>query len=181
MANHRHPQLNVTDGFTIIELLISIAVIAILLAITAPSFKNMIMNNRVTSIADGFTSGLGYARNTALTQTMSVMTCPFGGVGSTSCGTTWQNGWSIISQPASGTPALLSANSSGPNDPILSGTTPAVTFDARGIATTAANFTICDSRGGAYAQSIEVLPTGFVVSGANMGVAAWDGGGLVCP
>jgi type IV fimbrial biogenesis protein FimT len=181
MANHCHPRPNVTDGFTIIELLISIAVIAILLAITAPSFKNMIMNNRVTSVADEFTSGLNYARNTALTQNMSIITCPFGGVDSTSCGTNWQNGWSIISQPASGTPVLLSANSAGSNNPILSSTTAAVTFDAHGIATTASNFTICDSRGAAFAQSIEVLPTGFVVSGANMGVAAWDGGGLLCP
>lgn len=168
-------------GFTLIELLISITVLTVLLVLTVPSFKDMVMNNRIAAQTDALSTALHYARNTALSQNMNVLACPFGAAGSTACGGNWQNGWIIVSQPATGTPALLQANSTGANDPVLSATIPSVTFDSRGIATTQGNFKICDSRGGAFAQSVQVLPTGFVQSGSTIGSAVWDGSGLTCP
>ncbi len=168
-------------GFTLIELLISITVLTVLLVLTVPSFKDMLMNNRITAQTDALSSALSYARSTALTQNMNVVACPFSAAGSTACGGNWQNGWIVVSQPATGNPTLLQANSTGANDPVLSATIPSVTFDARGIATTQGNFKICDNRGGAFAQSVQVLPTGFVQSGSTRGSAVWDGSGLTCP
>lgn len=181
IASNRHSLPPQVRGFTLIELLISITVLTILLVLTMPSFKDMLMNNRVASQADTLTSALNYARSTALSLNNNVVTCPFGAAGSTTCGGNWQNGWIVVSQPAIGTPVLLQANSTGVNDPVLSATVPSVTFDARGIATTQSNFKICDSRGGAFAQSVQVLPTGFVQSGSTVGSAVWDGSGLTCP
>ena len=170
-----------TAGLTLIELLISITVLAILLVLTLPSFKNTLMNNRVSAQIDALANSLNYARNTALSQDINVMACPAGAVGSTTCGANWQTGWIIISQPTVGAPVLLQANFSGVNDPVLSSTAASVIFDARGIATTQANFKSCDSRGGAFAQSVRVLTTGLVQSGSVMGTAVWDGGALTCP
>ena len=175
------------EGFTLVELLVSITVMAILLALTVPSFQNSLMNNRVLAQTDALTNSLGYARNVALTQNINVLVCPSNTPGSTACGTNWKNGWIIITQPTTGPAALLQANFSGVNDPVLStvaigGVAAAsVTFDSRGIATTQANFKSCDSRGGTFVRSVSVLPTGFIQSSPTMGVAAWDGSALTCP
>ena len=119
-----------TAGLTLIELLISITVLAILLVLTLPSFKNTLMNNRVSAQIDALANSLNYARNTALSQDINVMACPAGAVGSTTCGANWQTGWIIISQPTVGAPVLLQANFSGVNDPVLSSNAASVIFDA---------------------------------------------------
>lgn len=168
-------------GFTLVELLIAMTVLTILLALAAPSFRTLIMNNRVLAQTDALASSLNYARNAALTQNVTVRACPYSAANSTTCGTNWQNGWIIVTQPATGTPTLLQAYNTGTNDPVLSATTTNVTFDTRGLAITQTNFTVCDSRGSEFARSVEVLPTGFVQSSSAMGVAVWDGGGLTCP
>ena len=174
------------EGLTLIELLISITIMAIILVFMVPSFKNTLMNNRVLTQTDALINALSYARNTALSQNINVALCPAGAVGSTTCGISWQNGWIIVSQPAGG-PVLLQANVAGANDPVLSvvpiGGVAAinVTFDPLGIATTQANFKSCDSRGASFARSVVVLPTGFIQSSSTMGIAAWDGSALTCP
>jgi len=43
-----------TSGFTLIELMVTIAVIAILAVFAVPSFKDMIVNNRATAEANEF-------------------------------------------------------------------------------------------------------------------------------
>lgn len=179
--------LRPTNGFTLVELLVSLTVLAILLIFAMPSFKNMLMNNRILAQQDALTHSLNYARNVAISQNTQTVVCPLGTAGSSTCGNDWQNGWIVVNQPAVGVATLLQSNASGSNAPTLSmvpigaAGTNSVTFDARGISTTQANFTLCDTRGSTFAQSVEVLPTGFVQSGANMGVAVWDGSGLTCP
>ena len=174
-------------GFTLIELVISITVLAILLVLTLPAFQTMVMNNRVSSETDSLANALNYARNVAVSQNINVTVCPFGAASSTTCGNSWQNGWIVVSKPTAGVNVLLQANTTSVNAPVLS-TVPingvassSVTFDARGIATTQANFKLCDSRGGTFARSVEVLPTGFIQSSAAMGIEVWDGGALACP
>lgn len=176
-----------TVGFTLVELLVSLTVLAILLIFALPSFKTMLMNNRLLAQKDALTNSLNYARNVALSQNTQTVVCPFSAAGSAACGANWQSGWIVVNQPPGGGPTLLQANTTSTNAPVLSvvpvgGATAAnVTFDARGISTTQVNFKLCDTRGGTFAESVEVLPTGFVQSGSNVGMAVWDGSGLVCP
>ena len=54
-------------GFTIIELMVAIAVAAILLAVAIPSYTNMVLNNCLTTKANGFVSAMQLARSTAIT------------------------------------------------------------------------------------------------------------------
>lgn len=181
ILSHSHPLSPQLAGFTLVELLISITVLSILLMLVTPSFKDMLMNNRVSAETDALTNSLNFARNTALSQNTTILVCPFSATSSTTCGGSWQNGWIVITQPAAGTPVLLHSHSTGTNDATLSATTASVSFDSRGISTTQTNFKVCDSRGATYARSVSVLPTGFVQSSSTMGVAAWDGGALTCP
>ncbi len=181
VASNSHALSPETTGFTLVELLITITVLATLLILSTPSFKTLLMNNRILAKADALTNALNYARNSALTQNMSVVACPFAAADSTACGTSWQNGWIIVTQPTTGAQILLLSYPNGTNDPVLSSATTSVTFDLRGITTTQANFKLCDDRGGAFARSVKVLPTGFVQSGDTMGSAVWDGSALACP
>lgn len=175
------------DGFTLVELLITITVMAIMVAIAVPSFNNMLLNSRLTAMSDAFVNALNYARNAALAQNISMRACPIGAAGSTTCGSSWNKGWMVVSIPTTGTPLLLQVYNASMNDPTLSSvagnaiTISEVIFDSRGLSTTQANFTICDSRGATFARSVAVLPTGSVQSSNTTGTAVWDGSSLTCP
>lgn len=168
-------------AFTLVELLVTLMVFCIILVLALPALSTLLMNNRLKANTDLFVNALNYARNTALTQSINVMVCPLGALGSTACGSNWNSGWIVITQPASGANALLQTQQAGPKDPILSGSVSSVLFDPHGLATTQNNFTLCDNRGSAFAHSVEVLATGFIQSGATAGQAVWNNGALTCP
>ena len=179
--------MNDVSGFTLVELLISIAVMSLILILGIPSFMTFIQNNRVMSQMDEFANALNYARTTALNQNITVAVCPATANNSSTCGANWSTGWIVITQPATGGATLLASHINGSNDPTLSSVTVSsaaasiVSFDSMGLATSQANFKSCDSRGGSFARSLEVLPTGFIQTGSGMGVAAWNGTTLTCP
>lgn len=60
-------------GFTLIELLVVIALIAIILAITLPSFKKLIINQRLKSVTSQLVADLQFARAEAATRNMPVL------------------------------------------------------------------------------------------------------------
>lgn len=55
-----------SSGFTMIELLITIAILGIIMAFAVPSFQTMIENNRVTSQANTLLSAINLARTEAI-------------------------------------------------------------------------------------------------------------------
>lgn len=179
VANRRAAPLR-QRGFTLLELLITIAIAAIIISLAAPSFSAMLMNNKLTAQGGGLTAGLNYARNTALSQSINVQFCPVGALNSTTCGTNWGSGWMVLRDPA-GTPTILQSRQAAAGNPVLSSTAASVTFDSRGLSTTPSSFKLCDSRGAAYARSVQVFATGFVQAGNTPGKVAYGTAALVCP
>jgi type IV fimbrial biogenesis protein FimT len=168
------------EGFTLIELMVTIAIAAILLSLAVPSFQAMVMNNRLTAQAGGLNTALNYARNTALSQAVNVVVCPVGALGSTTCGASWGTGWMVVRDPA-GTPTLLQSQLAPSSNAVLSSPATSVVFGPRGLAGTVSSFKVCDSRGAAFARSVQVLATGFVQAGATPGQVAWGSTALTCP
>ncbi|HFL3433549.1 TPA: GspH/FimT family pseudopilin [Legionella pneumophila] len=168
-------------GFTLVELLVTLSVFAIILTLIVPSLRTMILNNRLTSNIDSLVSSLNYARGVALDRAVNVAVCPLGSPGSTACGANWNSGWIVVTQPAAGTPTLLKTHQTSVNDPVITSNVSSVVFDPHGLSTTQSNFTVCDNRGNAFARSAMVLATGFVQSGATPGQAVWNNGALNCP
>ena len=79
-----------------IELMIVIALMAILLAVAVPSFRDLIQRNRVAGEINSFVSDLQFARSEAIKRGQPVSLCPSAN-GSSCLGTnTWHQGWIVF-------------------------------------------------------------------------------------
>lgn len=84
-------------GFTLVELMVVLTVAAILLALAAPSFSDMIMNNRQTVTINELIGDLNLARSEAIKRRQQVLVCPrAGNTCSTSASPTWDQGWIVF-------------------------------------------------------------------------------------
>lgn len=164
------------SGFTLIELMITISIAAILLALAVPSFSALLKNNRLTAQTNSFKGALQYARATALSQNTTIQVCPIGVVGSTACGTSWAVGWMVTIPGAT----LLQSNKSGARDPALASAVTSVSFTSRGLAGAQTAFTVCDSRGSAFARAIQVETTGSIQTASTPGQTL-GGAAVSCP
>lgn len=85
-------------GFTLIEAMITIAVLGILLSIAIPSFSKMIERNRIASATNEFMGALMLARSEAATRSIPMSICV--SEDGVSCNTTlddYSKGWVIFS------------------------------------------------------------------------------------
>ena len=175
-------------GFTLVELMITIAVAAVLLAIAAPSFTRLLANTRQTSAVNSLLNSLEYARSSALRGGQPVTVCPIAHPTDTSCSTDWNTGWGVISTAAGGSPVLLVSGGLGARGVTVTASGGAVplVFTPRGLVTglpLAAGknlFVFCDNRGSAYAHSLVVNTGGYIQTSQTPGSDP-DGTALVCP
>ena len=95
-------QKKITQGFTIVELMITILVAAILVGIASPSFRILIENNRITKVSNEYTTAFRLARSNALSKGLATFICPSDNAGTETptCGADWTNGFIVFSKPA---------------------------------------------------------------------------------
>jgi type IV fimbrial biogenesis protein FimT len=174
-------------GFTLIELMITITVAGILLAIAVPAFNSFLQNDRDTGQANSLVGSLGYARSEAVKRASpnGITVCPSANGAACDAGP-WTEGWIVIYidpvTPANtavlqAVPALSGSNTVTP----VAGPATGITFNSNGTAP-AAPFTlrICDIRGAAFARQVEVNVTGRVAASQKPGFSV-AGAALACP
>jgi type IV fimbrial biogenesis protein FimT len=84
-------------GFTLIELMVALAIAAVLAGLAAPSFRELTTNNRLKSHATAFHTSLLLARSEAIKRKSRVVLCKSSdGAACTDSGG-WQQGWIVFS------------------------------------------------------------------------------------
>lgn len=93
--NQRH-----TNGFTLLELLVAVAVSTILLTIGIPSFLRMITENQRVSYSAEVYNALNYARSEAIAHNAPVVICKSKNESQCSTSGKWSDGWILFTNPA---------------------------------------------------------------------------------
>lgn len=83
-------------GFTLIELMVAIMVLAILLGVAVPSFRDAALGSRLTAYANDFVASAQIARSEAIKRNADVLLCA--SEDGEECGTDagWEVGWIVL-------------------------------------------------------------------------------------
>lgn len=83
-------------GFTLIELMVSIAVLVVLISIAAPSYRRLVVDTRMATQTNEFLTGLQFTRSEAVKRNATVTMCKSSdGAGCAASGT-WAQGWMVF-------------------------------------------------------------------------------------
>lgn len=74
-------------GFTIVEAVVTVAVLAILTALAGPSLSGMVASQQIKNAGFDLSSTLQLARSEALTRNVAITVAPTGG--------SWAQGWTV--------------------------------------------------------------------------------------
>ncbi|MGE4659996.1 MAG: GspH/FimT family pseudopilin [Arenicellales bacterium] len=161
-----------TAGFTLIELMVTIAIIGIVALIGIPAFSDFILNNRIRGQTSDFVVQLTHARSEAMRTATRVTVCP--GTEGGCSGSNWENGW-VVFVDANANAAVDSGETvigvgaalDGGNTLRSATFSTYISFRHDGGSTSiaggglAGSFALCDSRGyGDNARAIAVSASG---------------------
>lgn len=130
-----HRESRAQRGFTLVELMITIAIVAILAMLAVPSFTEMVLGSKLSSLANNFVASAQLARSEAIKRNAPVNLCASSN-GST-CTGAWKDGWVVL---AGGT--VIYTQSPLPAGFDLSGNVTSITFQPTGVGATCAKLTL---------------------------------------
>ncbi|UTW46654.1 GspH/FimT family pseudopilin [bacterium SCSIO 12696] len=156
-------------GFTLIELMVTVAIFAILVGIGVPAMNNFLNSNRHTAHTSALKQAIQYARSEAVAKNEDVSICASSD--GASCTGNWNQGW-IVRLVSDGT--VLRVWNGLSDNSTLAGQT--VSFTSRGESSGAVTFTITDPSG-SHVSNLNVNNVGWVtVSRSYDGSSSSSGG-----
>ncbi|MGB7451893.1 MAG: GspH/FimT family pseudopilin [Lysobacterales bacterium] len=154
-------------GFTALELIITMAIVAILLTTGVPAFKNYSWNLRMKTAMDVLQTDLNLARGRAVSHNIQTIICPATDGSGCSGQSAWQAGWIVFSDlngdrhKQEGEPLLKHNGSVDLLNISSSNSRRNLRFYPNGSAPGSnASIVFCDQRGAAEAGKITVSNSG---------------------
>lgn len=159
------------SGFTLLELIVTLAIVGVLAAYAAPNFSTIIRDHRITALTNDLITELKLARSEAVKRGVAVGVCTADGtVDSLACdgGKDWHDGRALY----------VDSNTNGVNDAgegfrggeVIRDSRKIKVFTTAGAATKLIMFNaqggsvlgnllvvVCDDRGQQFGRSIEIL------------------------
>lgn len=163
----------IQNGVTLIELMVALAVLAILVSAAVPSFVNLVKDTRMRSTVNALVTAMRVARSEAIKRGGTVSFCATDDFLNCAAGAT--RAYIVFSDSGTafqvdGGDEVIYLYERQSNEPdIYSDPTDVVQFRATGRASDAPTFEFCDSRGTANARTVKLARTGRVSSYGHTG------------
>lgn len=158
------------NGFSLLELMVTLAVASIVLSVGVPSFRAVIMDNRLASQANQFVTSVNMARSAAVRYQRNATVCASANydaaVPTCAATTDWSNGWIVWvdKDRDAATDANEIISVYGPlhtSSTFTSTGLGAFTYNARGFGVAGGDdLTMCDDRTGETGRMIRVNNVG---------------------
>jgi len=177
-----HNQPEHSFGFTLMELMVTIAIAGILLGVAIPSFTSIISSNRLTTYANELVTALNLARSEAIKRGVRITLCKSTNGNSCTAGNDWSQGWITFTDQNnnaaydSATETLLRVQTKSANATIIGNTNVAnyISYIATGQtkltsgAFQAGTIKVCDDRTGNVGINIVLNSVGRMSTRRNI-------------
>lgn len=158
----------IKNGFSLIELMVTIGIVGIVMSIAIPSFNSMISGDRLVSYRNLLTSDFMLARSKAVESNQSVFLCASSD-GSSCTDGSYKEGWIIVLDD-NGDNAVTDVDTLFKVQQAITGdiefklsddALSTITIDERGFTPDSTGIiSVCDDRGNDHAKTISISKTG---------------------
>ncbi len=157
------------NGFTLIELIVTMAIAAIVLSVGVPTFRGVVLDSGMATNANRFVASINLARSSAIRYQRNATICTssnFNASTPTCSGSTdWTNGWIVyVDKDRDGAvdadEVLSVQEPMKDNVSFSSGTFDDFTYDSRGFVNNGDQLDLCDSRTGETGRRVRINAAG---------------------
>ncbi|MBI1422905.1 MAG: prepilin-type N-terminal cleavage/methylation domain-containing protein [Gammaproteobacteria bacterium] len=160
------------NAFTLIELMVTLAVLGIGLMIAVPSFVSITRSNRNATETNTLIGALNFARSEATKRSATISVCTSNNGTACTAGSGWASGWIVFVNTDADNPAQVDAGeeilrvygASSPGNTITSSAAldDSINYNASGFTTSQGEFVLCDNTGVGSARKLSVTRIGRV-------------------
>jgi len=148
------------SGFTVIEMLITLSILAILLALSVPNFRNLISNSNMVSNTNAMIGAFNYARMEAIKRGSTVNVDQIGGDWTEGI-VVWANTDAINAMSSDEVLRIWSAFDDAST---VSSAQSTFSFNAVGGVNSSSVFEVCDNRTGEEGIQVSILISGVIIA-----------------